>query len=202
MTKAQVREMVLERRPRISQEERRQAGLKISQRVIEMPVGLLTGAWRISIYLSGRDEIPTRYIARSAWEMGRLVCVPAWSRSERCYRLYNLEPKTPLMTGHYGIREPAVREPVPFWEVGGFVVPGLAFDMCGTRVGHGAGYYDKMLSQVGKSVLKVAVCYDWQVQQELLPQEPHDIAMDWIVTEKRAINCGATRSVMQKRSPS
>jgi 5-formyltetrahydrofolate cyclo-ligase len=56
-------------------------------------------------------------------------------------------------------------------------------------LGYGAGIYDTILSQARKSVPKIAICYDWQILEKSLPLEPHDVRMDWIVTDKRVIRC-------------
>ncbi|HOF62458.1 MAG TPA: 5-formyltetrahydrofolate cyclo-ligase [Kiritimatiellia bacterium] len=178
-----------EKRRAVSQETRREAGRAICERVIGPPLNLLMRTWRICIYLSTRNEIPTRYIAREIWNAGREVCVPAWSTSENGYRLYAIDPAMRLISGHHGVREPEVRIPVMPWDVQVFIVPGLVFDTRGGRLGYGAGYYDRILAQAPRSALKIAVCYDWQVIDTPLPQKPHDIPMDWIVTEQRALRC-------------
>lgn len=199
-TKDDIRLQMREQRHEVSPEERRAAGKAICAKVQGNPINLVLQAWRVCLYLSTRHEIPTRYIARAVWEAGREVCVPAWSTTEKAYKLYAIDPRMKLITGHHGIREPAVRVPVNPWEVGAFVLPGLAFDSRGGRLGYGAGYYDRILAKVSKSVPKIAVCYDWQLLDEPLPQEPHDVAMDWIVTDKRLVNCVANRQATRTRS--
>ena len=79
------------------------------------------------------------------------------------------------------------------WDVDAFILPGLAFDAQGGRLGYGAGYYDRILSKAARNAPKIALCYDWQVLEEPLPQEPHDIPVDWIVTDTRVIDCTANR---------
>jgi len=191
--KAELRRQMRAKRREITADARREAGHKICDSVIGAPVNLLTRAWRVCLYLSTRHEIPTRYIARAVWEAGREICVPAWSTSQSAYRLYALEPRMRLITGLHGIREPATRIPANPWEIDAFVMPGLVFDIYGGRLGYGAGHYDQLLAKAGKHVLKIAVCYDWQVSDEPIPQEPHDISMDWIVTDTRAICCAKNR---------
>ena len=192
-TKDEVRRQMRQKRHAIGQTERRAAGMAICKKVAGDPVYLLPRAWRTCIYLSTAHEIPTRYIARAVWESGHEVCVPAWSASLHAYRLYSLAPSAKLITGRHGIREPAVRIPVETWDVNAFILPGLAFDACGGRLGYGGGHYDALLNNAIRTVPKIAICYDWQVLDTPLPQEPHDIPMDWIVTDKRVINCAANR---------
>lgn len=201
-TKDEIRQQMRQKRHAVNYEERRAAGLAICEKVIGHPIDLLLRTWRVCLYLSSTHEIPTRYIMRAIWEVRHEVCVPAWSASERVYRLYAMTPQTQLITGPHGIREPAIHDPVEPWDVEAFILPGLAFDICGGRLGYGAGHYDAILGKSVRMALKIAVCYDWQVLDTPLPQEPHDIAMDWIVTDKRVIDCAASRRLTQTRSPS
>ena len=195
MTKDEIRQQMREKRREIAPEVRLATGRAVCKRVLEDPVHLMLRAWRVCTYLSTKNEIPTRYIARAVWEQGREVCIPAWSRSEELYKLYALDPRTRLITGHHGIREPAVRIPVMPWDVDAFILPGLAFDLRGGRLGYGAGHYDHILSQATRTAPKIALCYDWQVLDEPVPQDPHDIPVDWIVTDTRVIDCAANRKV-------
>jgi 5-formyltetrahydrofolate cyclo-ligase len=190
-TKDEIRLEMREKRKKITQEERREASKAITKNLVEGDVRLFLWAWRICMYLSTPHEIPTRYIARATWEAGRELCVPYWSVSQEEYKLSLMEPSTKLVTGKMGIREPQVRIPVQPFDVDVFIIPGLAFDMRGGRLGYGAGIYDDLLSQARKISQKIAVCYDWQVLEEPLPLEPHDICVDWIVTDKRVISCKA-----------
>lgn len=201
-TKDEIRKRMRETRQLIKPEERKAAGQDICKMIVGAPVRLLLHAWRISLYLSTKNEIPTRYLARAVWEAGREVCVPAWSKTDEAYKLYLITPQMKLIPGHHGIREPLVRLPVLPWDVDAFVLPGLAFDSLGGRLGYGAGHYDHILSKASPRTAKIAVCYDWQIVDAPLPQEAHDIPMDWIVTDKRVIHCAENRSATRTGSPS
>mgnify|MGYP001164257101 CR=1 FL=1 len=187
--KDEIRQQMRERRRAVEQNERTAAGRAVCERIIGSPVNLPTTVWHVCLYLSTKHEIPTRYIARAFWQAGREVCVPAWSTSEKAYKLYKLDPRTRLTTGRHGIREPAVRTPVAPWEPGAFILPGLAFDVFGDRLGYGMGHYDMILSKASTKALKIALCFDWQLLDTPLPQEEHDIRVDWVVTDKRAVKC-------------
>ena len=87
----------------------------------------------------------------------------------------------------YEIREPKARAGDEA-EISGFeliVVPGVAFDCDGTRLGYGKGYYDMALKGAGCPV--VALAYDFQVLKEKIPVETHDVPVGAVVTEKRII---------------
>jgi len=190
-TKDEIREEMREKRKAVTQEVRREAGKEVAQKLVESDIRLVLQAWRISIYLSTPHEIPTRYIARVIFEAGREIAVPYWSQSNKKYKLSLMGPTTKLITGKMGIREPKERLPTLPLDVDAFIIPGLAFDAQGGRLGFGAGIYDDILSQARRGAPKIALCYDWQVLEEPLPLEPHDIRMDWIVTDKRVISCKA-----------
>jgi 5-formyltetrahydrofolate cyclo-ligase len=190
-TKDEIRQEMREKRKTITKEERREAGKEIAKKLVESDIRLLLQAWRIALYLSTAHEIPTRYIARAIFEAGRELVVPYWSQSKAKYHLTLMTPTSKLITGKLGIREPRKRIPVLPLDVDLFIIPGLAFDKQGGRLGFGAGIYDDILSHARKSSPKIALCYDWQVLDEPLPLEPHDIRMDWIVTDKRVISCKA-----------
>lgn len=179
----------------MTEAERKQVGKDIAHTLItNRKLNLLLSAWNFSTYISTTHEIPTRYLITEIWNARRNVSVPAWDELSSTYKLCALLPGTKFVTGPFGVREPVLRLPVPTWEVDAFIMPGLAFDMYGARLGFGAGFYDRILSEARNSARLIAICHDWQViEDQPLPQEPHDIRVDWIVTDKRVIRCGKMR---------
>jgi 5-formyltetrahydrofolate cyclo-ligase len=69
-----------------------------------------------------------------------------------------------------------------------FVVPGVAFDDQGNRLGQGAGYYDRLLTGISERIPIVGLAFELQIV-ERVPTNDHDIRVDWIITEKRLIKC-------------
>ncbi len=198
--KATIRKSMRERRQTLSDESRKEAGKRACKALMGHEIHLPLHAWRVCVYLSAHNEVPTRYVARALWEAGREVCVPVWNRSEKSYGLSLLTPRSKLAEGHFGIREPVERLPVFVWDVDAFVIPGLAFDARGSRLGFGGGYYDAILAKANRRALKIALCYDWQILEEPLPQQAHDMPVDWVVSEKRVIRCADHRPPAQTRS--
>jgi len=91
-----------------------------------------------------------------------------------------------LKSGYKGILEPPVREPTleKPWKPGDVIlVPGLAFDVKGGRIGSGMGFYDRFLAQLPPGVLKWGICWDAQFSKKPLIQADNDIKMDAVVTE-------------------
>jgi 5-formyltetrahydrofolate cyclo-ligase len=192
MTKADIRNRARERRKEATTQDRHRAGRAIARQFADL--AFFRRAWRFCTYLALQGEIPTRYLIRACFDAGREVCVPAWDPIQRRYDLFAFDPSMHLVRGPLGIREPAVRIPIPPWDVAIFILPGLAFDTRGGRIGYGGGHFDRILAQAHGASLKVAVGFDWQVQDEVLPLSDHDIRVDWILTESRAIDCRANRA--------
>lgn len=99
-----------------------------------------------------------------------------------------------LVTGQLGIPEPTGASGEAFDESRAestlVLVPGLAFDSLGNRLGRGRGYYDRFLSRAAMAeATKVGVCFDLQITPEV-PTESFDIAMDWVVSEQRTLRTG------------
>jgi 5-formyltetrahydrofolate cyclo-ligase len=89
--------------------------------------------------------------------------------------------------GAYGILEPDdASEIIDPDRADLIIVPGIAFDMAGKRVGYGKGYYDRVLHHLEGSGRLVGFCYDWQLVKGIAG-EPHDVTMDMLITEKRVI---------------
>lgn len=93
-----------------------------------------------------------------------------------------------LAPGHRGIREPlpAARRPARVDRVDTFLVPGAAFDADGNRVGYGGGHFDRLLAAARPAACRIGVAFEAQIL-DAVPREPHDVAMDAVVTERRAI---------------
>lgn len=166
---------------------RADAGRRIADRVVAMDE--FTSARAVGCYLAQPDEVATDGVMDAAWSSGKQVCVPAYRADRGDYGLCRLSRETTRVAGRWGIEEPAD----PRWldaALGLLVVPGLAFDAAGGRVGHGGGYYDRLSGQEWvRDAARVGVAFDWQVV-ERVPMCAHDVRMDAVVTEARVIRIG------------
>jgi 5-formyltetrahydrofolate cyclo-ligase len=100
------------------------------------------------------------------------------------------DPERELTLGPWGILEPKGEfyRPFPLEEIDVVIVPGVAFDERGNRLGFGRGFYDKFLRRLSERVSFVALAFELQVVRRL-PSQSHDVAVDYIITEKRIIKC-------------
>jgi 5-formyltetrahydrofolate cyclo-ligase len=100
--------------------------------------------------------------------------------------MHLIDDEADLIEGPFGIKEPASDAPRPeAAELDTVLVPGVAFDERGARIGFGGGFYDRLLPLVPYA-RRIGVAFDEQIVEEL-PSEPHDVVMDVVVTPTRVI---------------
>jgi len=88
-----------------------------------------------------------------------------------------------MSNGKFNIPEPALKEEIAPRELDMVIVPGLTFDLHGNRLGYGKGFYDTFLKEL--ELIKIGLCYEFQIYNENLPCEEYDVRMDYILTEKK-----------------
>jgi 5-formyltetrahydrofolate cyclo-ligase len=149
----------------------------------------LASAQWVMGFVSFGSEVRTHELLRSLLAEGRHLCVPSFDVAGQRYICSELKHfDEDLKAGLLGILEPrpvAIR-PVHADRIDAWLVPGVAFDEHGNRLGRGMGYYDRLLC--GVHGVKIALAYDFQVLNEV-PSEPHDVRMDFIVTETKVVHC-------------
>jgi 5-formyltetrahydrofolate cyclo-ligase len=153
-------------------------------------------AGTVLLYWSLRGEVETAALALAAREAGKRLALPRVQHRPRALLLHEWSGiPADLVEGAYGISEPRADWPVidPS-QIDLVVVPGVAFDRRGARLGYGGGYYDRTLPLVRErnpATLAVGLCYSFQVL-ELLPSEPHDQLVDALCTEEGMLLTGGT----------
>ena len=143
-------------------------------------------ARKILTYISFGSEVNTHGLIRLLFGK-KEVFVPVVEREKREIYISELKDWKELSSGAYGILEPrkdCIRKR-DIKEVEIVLVPGIAFDEEGYRIGYGGGYYDKFLKKTNGK--KIGIAYDFQILKRL-PHEDHDVKMDRIITEKRVLS--------------
>ena len=145
---------------------------------------------RMALYSSFANEVLTDEVFKKAIEAGKEVFYPrVISSGIRFLRVKGLDELAP---GAYDLREPVEGgKPAGTESFDLIVIPGVAFDVSGGRLGFGKGHYDMALK--GAKCPIVALAYEFQVLKTRIPIEPHDVAVSAIVTEERTIMTGALR---------
>lgn len=183
--KDRLRAELLERRREMAFEEVYQVSLMIQKMFLESGLYASTGC--LALYSSFRNEVLTDEVFRCAVSDGKDVYYPRIVKGGgRHLEFFKVTHPGELAPGSYEIPEPEgndVKGAPGYFDL--VVVPGVAFDLKGARLGYGQGYYDRALS--GLKCPVVAFAYDFQVLDGEIPVEAHDVRMSAIVTERRVI---------------
>lgn len=180
---------------RNAQENKDELSRLICQKFVRL--GEYASARTVMFYVDVRSEVRTRHYLPEALGQGKRIVVP-WCNTEGELELFHLEDMNELEIGMYKILEPRQElrlradKRVDVLELDLVMVPGVAFDAAGARMGHGKGYYDKLLEHARADAPLVALAFECQMFPEI-PTGAHDIFMDKIITE-RAIYSGRGRS--------
>lgn len=141
----------------------------------------------IFFYISFRGEVKTLEIIEEALSIGKRVVVAKVDKENKGLILSEIESLTELEPGFLGILEPKEIKEIKPEELDMVLVPGIAFDEKGNRVGYGKGYYDRFLRKI-KNVPFIGLAYEVQMVNNI-PSDKHDISVDKIITEERVIKC-------------
>ncbi len=134
----------------------------------------------VLLYASFGSEVDTRPLIEAAWTQDKETALPRIEGRELTIHRYTRD--TPLMPNLYGIPEPPIDAPrLAGHEIGLVLVPGMAFDRRGARLGYGGGYYDRLLTTVSHA-FRVGIAMDKQVVKHL-PTTHLDVPMDVLVTD-------------------
>jgi 5-formyltetrahydrofolate cyclo-ligase len=170
---------------RAAQPDKETVSREIVERLFSLPE--YQSAETVLFYVDVRSEVRTRWVFPEVLNSGKCVVVPFCVESElEIFRLWDLKE---LIAGRFGILEPDPslrnlpdRRVVPE-ELDLLIVPGVAFDRLGGRLGHGHGFYDRLLRGVRPQVPKIGLAFECQIVTAV-PMEPHDVRLDVVVTEK------------------
>lgn len=130
------------------------------------------------------DEVDIWLLLKAALKTGKVTALPRFDSATSTYSAAQIkDPARDTREGRFGIREPAGSCPtVPLNRLDLVLVPGLAFDVHGRRLGRGKGYYDRLLAAVRGTSCGVA--FDEQIVTDI-PREPHDALVNCILTPTR-----------------
>jgi 5-formyltetrahydrofolate cyclo-ligase len=134
-----------------------------------------------------QGEVRTDAIIEQCWQENKRVCVPAYRAETNHYDFVTLDRDAPMVVGPARILEPEAKQWIPADEVDLALVPGVAFDSLGGRLGHGGGHYDRILGRVRSGTpFTAGLAFEFQVYDRV-PTNESDVRMDVVVTEKRVI---------------
>ena len=131
-------------------------------------------------YLAFGSEVDLSDVHDAVWAAGGRMLVPR-VEAPRIVAV-ELVPGEDVLVSRFGIREPAGPEVEPA-TIDLVLVPGVAFDRSGRRLGYGAGYYDEFLARVSPGTPLVGICFSVQVADRV-PSEPHDRDVDVVIRDR------------------
>ncbi len=184
MEKGEIRNLILAKRDTMSSSDVLKKSLMIRERLIALPE--FSNASPVMFYVQKGNEVMTDALIEYSLVRGKRVAVPFTDKRSKTLVPSLISSLNELEMGSFGIPEPRELRPVEAEVIELIIVPGIAFDVHGSRIGYGNGYYDRFLKAVRAK--KIALAYELQIVDEI-PNHTNDIKMDMIVTEERAINC-------------
>jgi len=138
----------------------------------------------LALYSPIFNEVYTEKVAGTCRNVAKRLAYPRVSGDT--LEFVELGERDGLEPGAYGILEPAGGCALSLSDIDLVLIPGVAFDLHGRRLGYGKGYYDRALTGHPKGLLLVGFAFELQVV-ERLPEDPHDVRIDLLVTEERII---------------
>ncbi len=181
-----LRRDALARRDALNELFRREASARIATDLARMLVS--SNARFVHCYISFRSEVETRPLIEDMLARGLRVVVPVVNGdgSENTLIHSELRDLSKLRTGAFGLPEPEERTEVDLEELDAVIVPMVAFDRHGTRLGYGKGFYDRFLRQLPPEVQRIGLAFGMQ-EVSHIPALPHDERVSTIITENEQI---------------
>jgi 5-formyltetrahydrofolate cyclo-ligase len=189
-----LREAVLARRAALSADDRAKASAGITAKLLAHPDYLR--AKYVLAYASFGDEFDTAALLNHVLQTGKVLVLPRIEKSIRQLVLHQVSTLNDLVAGKWNIREPRADALLAkLAEVDFALIPGLAFDRHGGRLGYGGGYYDKLLSTTASvnkahsetpALASLSAAFSCQIA-DAIPMTSHDIYIPTIITENEVI---------------
>lgn len=187
MNKEEIRKNILKKRLSLSSEEIRNKSQQIFLQLTKTVE--YRNSQNVMFYVATRSEVQTEEMIKESIKMGKNIFVPIiLAKSINLAPSKILDFDTELEKGKKGILEPMKKyyRFFPPENIDLTIVPGVAFDLSGNRIGRGFGYYDNFLRQIRTSIKVIALAFEMQIVK-MIPAEKNDFPVHKIITEKRII---------------
>lgn len=187
--KKHIRKTILASRNALSRQQIESMSRRIYDRFIRLDEARKCST--LMAFLNFGTEVITDYIIEWAWREGKQVAVPLCRPETKQMVISAMETFDDVEPGYFGVREPKreLLRPIEKNQIDLILVPAVAFDRKGYRVGYGGGYYDRFLSEIGKDVPRIGLVFSCQMIGEV-PVDNYDLPVDKIITEEEIIATG------------
>lgn len=173
LTKEQIRSKILLQLKIQKEEERARKSRAVKIKLFKTEV--FKKAKRVMFYISFDGELNTKGMIKEAQKLGKITAAPV-CETNRIMRPCILKAGAKLKKGLYGILEPAIRKFMDLRDLDLVIVPGIAFDKKGNRLGRGKGYYDHFLKRMPVKTTSIGLAFDFQILPSL-PTTIRDISV-------------------------
>lgn len=176
--------------------------------LVDGKMGLFNTLWQSSIFDDGmrllayypfRNEPDVRYFLRVWLSHGRDLFLTRMIVNSTGMEVWQIPDILAVTSGYRGILEPDIERCrlASHGDIDAVLVPGMAFQSDGARLGRGGGHYDRFLAGLGEQVLRIGIAYDWAIldgeaafeQGHQIPMEEHDLRMHYVATPSRLYDC-------------
>ena len=182
--KQDLRREMLKNRLRLDSREVQVNSSLIIQKLLELESIKRAGC--VMAYSSYQNEPNLMALKHALLDMGKQVALPYVAENDNLIAV-NYDCDSVMKSNVFGIGEPVISSESELAEPDLVLVPGIAFDEAGNRIGYGLGYFDRFLKE--SDAYKIGICFDMQIVPHI-DAKPHDVRMDMIVTQSRVITCG------------
>lgn len=175
MQKKELRKLIRQRKAEHTAEEKAEMSARICRQVLTDPHW--AKANNVFLYHALTDEVDTTMLIDAAMHEGKTVLLPVIDGDDLRLKIHT----GATQTGSYSIQEPIGEEFTCYKEIALAIVPGMAFDKKGNRLGRGRGFYDRTLPKLAEAY-KIGLCFPFQFL-ESIPSEAYDIKMDALLCD-------------------
>jgi len=178
LTKVKIRSKIISRLKIQEEEERNHKSRLITGKLLRNK--FFKKAKIVMFYIAFGGEVNTVEMIREAQKIGKVICVPICKKDKEIMQPAILENNAKLKKGPYGVYEPATENLVKPEDLDLIIVPGLAFDRKGNRLGRGKGYYDRFLGSLSNKTHSIGLAFDFQILP-LIPTTIFDVSVKQLI---------------------
>ncbi|NMH27608.1 5-formyltetrahydrofolate cyclo-ligase [Flavobacterium silvaticum] len=186
MTKAEVRKRYLDLRKKLTPDEIESLSLGIANQFLRLPIWDMK-YFHVFLPIRSKNEVDTEFLLTLLQGKDKEVVLSRSDFESHQMHHFLLTDSTRIIVNEYGIPEPEDGIEVPPNKIEAVIVPLLAFDANGQRIGYGKGFYDRFLSDCNSNVLKIGVSF-YDISDSWEDVLPTDIALDFCVTPENVFD--------------
>ena len=191
--KVDIRGQVRAKLAAMTSQQQHDASVAACKRLVELTP--FQDASIVMLYMPMANEVDLTPVAIRCFQAGKTVCVPSvdWRRKDMdAVEVHSFDDHIMELDEH-GLRTPRDGVPLPTNLIDLVVVPGLAFDAHGHRLGRGGGYYDRFLSRLRRSATSIGLAFEVQMIDQI-PINHDDVSVKIVVTDRRVTNAPRSRT--------